>query len=287
MAETPAQGSNGTIIVVALGVLLLSILSSFSGFLAYSQGWIQLPGLGSAAAATLAPAATTAPDTLAPDASQYNFSFDGVSIPCATSYKRSLDQYNTAVPPFDPTKCADEEMEANCTVWKSIQQGSGANASYQWRKTGNVDGCVPVQPDVVGVARGTTYVTDAGEVQLNELAKRRGGGHGGGGGGEGGGINVNQSASGDPAPPAVGIGYGKDGRWRSAKDARNVVALARSGKLSASRGRTLSGAGRRTSAAVGGGRRVTAAKAPPAPYEAPAYAESAPYQTGMVAYSMI
>jgi hypothetical protein len=257
------KSNTGILIAVVAVVALLAVSSSAIGGIGYMQGWF-----GAGAPVDILPIDTVAPlDAAAADTAAVNY--QGLSTSCAISYKPASDQFNTAVPPFDPSKCQGVEIESNCQTWTPVQQGT----TWQWQKSNNIDGCIPVQPDTVGVAKGQMYMTDVGPVVPFP------------------------TVAGSAAPgEQSGGGYGKDGRWRNAADSTQIVALARSGRLRAG-GRTSSTAKKMAAArpaarmATAAPRRATASKpavrranADPAPVamNTPAYSQFAPYISGLV-----
>jgi hypothetical protein len=250
--------SNMTLILVVV-MLFVVLSSSASGGFAWVQGWFG----GSAPAPTLPPMPTPAETTPAADASSA-VTYQGLSTSCATSYKVSQDQFNTAVPPFDPSKCQGAELESNCQTWTPVQQGK----TWVWQKTAAIDGCIPVQPDTVGVAKGVVYQTDVGIVTPTTSAM----------------------ASKDPSGTSMGPGgaYGAGpNAWRNAEDSQQIVAVARSGSTRSS---TRSSQGAKTTS-----KPATKTSAPqkrsnsdPAPMlSSPAFADQAPYQTGLVSYNLL
>jgi len=256
MSNSNGKSNTGMIIAIVAVVVLMIVSSSGLGGFGYMQGWF-----GGSAPSTPYPADTLAPDTAEPAPA---INYQGLSTACAISYKPASDQFNTAVPPFDPSKCQGVEIESNCQTWTPVQQGQ----TWQWQKSNNIDGCVPVQPDTVGVAKGQVYMTNVGPV-------------------------VPFPSAGTPVPGESGIqtggGYGKDGRWRNASDSQQIVAAAQSGRLRTSSSRSTST--KKTSAPA---RKVTASKttkpavrrsnAEPAPMvmNTPAYADFAPYTSGLL-----
>lgn len=261
------KSNTGMIIAIVAVVVLLIVSSSGLGGVGYMQGWFGGGGGGGAITDPL-PADTTPPA----DPAAASVNYQGLSTSCAISYKPASDQFNTAVPPFDPSKCQGIEIESNCQTWTPVQQGT----TWQWQKSNNIDGCVPVQPDTVGVAKGQLYMTDAGPVVPFPTTS----------------VSPNPS---DPNAPQTGGGYGKDGIWRNAADSKQIVALARSGRLR-SGGRTSSSsvakmavarataAPRRTVVSRTTKPAVRRANADPAPMRlnSPAYAEFAPYVSGLL-----
>lgn len=267
MANSDEPKSNTGLIIAIVAIVVLLLISSGVGFMGMQLGWWQFGDGGAAAAAAAAADASmsmSASDTAAP-ADDGTINYQGISIPCAITYKPSSDQFNTAVPPFDPSKCQGVELESNCQTWTPVQQGK----TWIWQKAQNIDGCIPVQPDTVGVARGQTYLTDVGPVVPFPV--------------------VDPAAiSNDPTAIKPGGGYGKDGVWRNARDAKQIVSLARSGRLRSSGRRTSTAAARMAVASPA--RRVATpsktvvrrANADPAPMlSSPAYAQFAPYTSGL------
>lgn len=258
-------GGNNTMIIVALGIVLLLVSSSALGLVGYFQGWFT--GLGSAAAPVADPtidpltglpyasAGTTVTD---PTAAASAGGFSGLSTQCALSYKPNQDKYNSAVPPFDPSACQGVQMEANCQSWLSTQQGT----QWKWQKTGVLDGCVPVAPDVtLSPSSAPVYGTDAGTVVVSSAP----------------GVSITQS--GGDAQAQAG-GYGKGSRWRNVKDSKKIITAARRGALPKAKVAARPAAKR---AVVP----VKKARAGPTPYATPAFTEHAPYTEGVVSYSMI
>ena len=262
----PAGGSN-TIMIVALGIVLLLVSSSAFGLVGYFQGWFG--SMGSAAAPAVDPsidpltglpyasAGTTVTD---PTAAASAGGFSGLTTKCSLSYKPNKDVYNSAVPPFDPSACQGVQMEANCQSWLSTQQGS----SWKWQKTGELDGCVPVAPDVsMSSTSAPVYGTDAGTVVVTTAP----------------GVVINQS--GGDAQAQAG-GYGKGGRWRNTNDSKKIITAARKGTLPKAKVTTKPAAKRPVTPV-----KKPAARAGPTPYSTPAFAEHSPYTEGLINYSMI
>lgn len=259
MSDNNGRKSNTLLIVVVIIFFVLLVSSGF-GFFGYTQGWF---GGSSSSNFTLPPlpVADTSSDT---SSDSSTIQYQGLSTACATSYKVSQDQFNTAIPPFDPSKCQGVEIESNCQTWTPVQQGT----TWVWQKTAAIDGCVPVQPDTVGVAKGVTYVTDAGVVTPTTSA---------------------MAASKDPSGTSMasGGGYGKDGTWRNAEDSQQIVAVARSGKTRSST-RTTSKTSKPAAKKSTPTPTKTRSNSDPAPLlSTPAYADAAPFTQGMVSYSLL
>ena len=261
MSNSNGKSNTGMIIAIIAVVVLMLVSSSGLGGFGYMQGWF-----GGSEPAPAYPADTVAPDTAEPAPA---INYQGLSTACAISYKPASDQFNTAVPPFDPSKCQGVEIESNCQTWTPVQQGQ----TWQWQKSNNIDGCIPVQPDTVGVAQGQVYMTNVGPVVPFPTA--------------------GSPTPGDPSSIQSGGGYGKDGRWRNASDSQQIVAAAQSGRLRTSNSRSSSA--KKTSAPA---KKTTSApskkatvkpavrrsNAEPAPMamNTPAYAGFAPYTSGLL-----
>ena len=267
----PGAGGSNTMMIVALGVVLLLVSSSALGLVGYMQGWFGGGGMGSASTPAVDPsidpltglpyasAGTASTDTNAATSA----GFSGLSTKCSLSYKPNQDKYNTAVPPFDPNACQGVSMEANCQSWLSVQQGT----QWKWQKSGELDGCVPVAPDV-SMSSAPVYGTDAGTVVVTAAP---------------GGVTINQSGGsvGGDAQAQAG-GYGKGGRWRNTGDSKKIITAARKGTLPKAKV-TAKPAAKRPATPV----KKPAARAGPTPYSTPAFAEHSPYTEGLVSYSMI
>jgi hypothetical protein len=247
--------SNATLIVVVVIFFVLLMSSSF-GFFGWTQGWFS----GGGSSPTFPPMPEI-PVNIPADDSSATVTYQGLSTSCATSYKVSQDQFATAIPPFDPNKCQGIEIESNCQVWTPVQQGT----QWVWQKTAAIDGCVAIQPDTVGVAKGVTYVTDAGVVTPTTSAM----------------------SSKDPSGTSMGPGgsYGAaDNAWRNAEDSQQIVAVARSGKTRSSTRSTTKPTAKKTTPTP----TKTRSNSDPAPLvSTPAYADYAPFQTGLVSYSTL
>jgi hypothetical protein len=266
MADNNGKKSNTMLIVIVI-IFFVILMSSASGFFGWTQGWF-----GGGSSPTFPPLPETPVDIPVEDTSS-TITYQGLSTACATSYKVSQDQFNTAIPPFDPSKCQGIEIESNCQTWTPVQQGT----TWVWQKTAAIDGCIPVQPDTVGVAKGVTYVTDAGVVTPTTSAM----------------------TSKDPSGTSMSSGgsYGSGpNAWRNAEDSQQIVAVARSGKTRSSTRTTTSSSAKKTSKPTS---KPTAKKTTPTPTKTrsnsdpaplvstPAYSDYAPYQTGMVSFNML
>lgn len=262
-----SAGGNNMMLVAILGVVLLLVSSSALGLVGYFQGWFG--GLGTASTPVVDPTidpltglpyATAATAVTDPTAAASAGGFSGLSTQCALSYIPNQDKYNSAVPPFDPSRCQGVQMEANCQSWLSVQQGT----QWKWQKTGILDGCVPVSPDVtLSPSSAPVYGTDAGAVVVTSAP---------------GGININQS--GGDAQAQAG-GYGKGSRWRNVNDSKKIITAARKGVLPKAK------VPLKTTAKRAVVQPVKKARAGPTPYSSPAYSEGAPYSEGLISYSML